>query len=237
MLSLLAPLILAKAAKAVEPPPGLPVDYPAALQAPLTDARRFTGFLENCGMRKAPPAVRRQFDQLSDRLGSDIARDRGIWGFGVKGHDLRPDGVELFWSDKAPTAFAACSAKALTQAAAKAKDAIAAYEAAFAATTAGMAQGLWIGPLKACKAGVTASQTGRESGGGTWLSITFDKRSAAALKAISVNSLKLPLDVRLDGKLIMQPFLTEPLNSGGLRISSDNAAQMARAKEASSGPC
>lgn len=155
----------------------------------------------------------------------------------VKGHDLRADGVELFWSDKSSPAFTACTAKNLTQAAAKAKDAVAAYEAAFAATTAGMAQGLWIGALKACKASVTASQTGRETSGGTWLSLTFDKRSAAALRAISVQSLKLPLDVRLDGKMIMQPFLTEPLNSGGLRISSDNAAQMARAKEAASGPC
>lgn len=59
MISLLAPLILAKAAKVIEPPPGLPVDYPAALQSPLIEARRFTGFIENCGTRKAPPAVRR----------------------------------------------------------------------------------------------------------------------------------------------------------------------------------
>lgn len=239
MIALLAPLLLAKAAAPEVPSPGLPLVYPAVLQSQLNEARRFTGFIENCSAKaRLAPAVRRSFDQLSDRLGNDIARDRGIWGMQVKGYDLKPNGVEQFWSDKAPPAFPACSAKTLTQAATKAKDSVAAYEAAFTAATIGLNSGLWIGPLKACKAGVVASQTGPEpiSGGG-FLSITFDKRSAKALKTVSTNSLKLPLDIRLDGKLLMQPYLGDPLDGGGLQITSVDTAALARAKSAVAGPC
>lgn len=237
MISLLAPLLLAKAA-AVEPPvPGLPIAYPASLQAPLTDARRYAGFFENCAARtKAPLALRRQFDQLSDRLGNDIARDRGVWGVQVKGHDLKANGVEVFWSDQAPPAFAACNAKTLAQSVAKAKDAISAYESAFAAATPGLAKGLWIGPLKACKASVIKSLVTTSAGMGA-LSVNFAKPSAKALKTVSINSLRLPLDIRLDGKLIMQPLLGDPLESGGLQITSPDAAMLARAKAAVDGPC
>lgn len=237
MISLLAPLLLAKAAAAEPPVPGLPIDYPATLQAPLTDARRFMGFFENCSARSKPPlALRRQFDQLSDRLGNDIARDRGVWGVQVKGHDLKANGVEVFWSDQSPPAYAACNAKTLAQSIAKAKDAIAAYEAAYTATTSGLAKGLWIGPLKACKASVTKSLI-TTSNGMTALSVNFGKASAKALKAVSTNSLRLPLDIRLDGKLIMQPLLGDPLDSGGLQVTSPDQAMLARAKAAVEGPC
>ncbi|PLK27548.1 hypothetical protein [Novosphingobium sp. TH158] len=233
---LLAPSALAKPAAPL-PLPGLPLEYPADLQARLNDARRYAGFLDNCALHKVPLATRRRYTDLADRLDNAIGRDRGIWGMQVKGHDLDARGVEAFWRDTTQKAFPTCTVATLNQSATRAVSAIAAYEAASAARTAPMAQGLWIGPVRACKAGVVARQSGRAAPGTMALTIAFDPRGAKALRQVSQNSLNLPLDIRLDGRIVMQPILGDPLESGRIQVPFASEGQLARASAAIAEPC
>ena len=144
-----------------------------------------------------PLAPRRRYVDLGERLDKAIGRDRGIWGLQVKGHDLDPRGVEMFWTNAADKAFPACSLATLNQSAKQATKAIAAYEAAASAATAPMAQGLWIGPVRVCRSGIIAKQSGTMAQSPGMLTIAFDPRGAKALRQVSVNSLRLPLDGRI----------------------------------------
>lgn len=236
VLSALAPILLAKSAASL-PLPGLPLDYPAGLQAKLDEARRYTGFHDNCALRKAPLATRRRYADLADRLDKAVTRDRGIWGIQVKGHDRDARGVEVFWGDAAHKAFPACTVATLNQSATRAAAAIGAYEAASAAQTAMMAKGLWIGPIRACKADVIARHSGIAPQSPATLAIAFDPRGARALRQISQNSLRLPLDIRLDGRIVMQPILGDPLEGGRLLVPFATAGQGQRAAQALLEPC
>lgn len=228
MLSALIPLLLAKSA-APAPLPALPLDYPAELQARLTEARRFTGFLDNCALKKVPLATRRRYTDLGERLDRAILRDRGVWGVSVKGKDLDPRGVEVLWLDKANKAFPACTTATLNQSATQAAKSIAALEAASAAATAPMAQGLWIGPVRACKASVLPKHSGVTPQAPGRLIIAFDPRGTKALRQVSVNSLRLPIDVRLDGRIATQPILGDPIDNGRLVLPMASAAELSRA--------
>lgn len=236
LLSALVPLLLAKSA-APAPAPGLPLDYPAELQARLTEARRFTGFIDNCGLKKVPLATRRRYVDLGERLDKAIGRDRGIWGLQVKGHDLDPRGVEMFWTNAADKAFPACSLATLNQSAKQAAKAITAYEAASAAATAPMVQGLWIGPVRVCRSGIIVKQSGTMAPSPGMLTIAFDPRGTKALRQVSVNSLRLPIDIRLDGRIAVQPILGDPIESGRILVPFASAAQLSRAASAAAEAC
>ena len=236
LLSALVPLLLAKGA-APAPAPGLPLAYPAELQARLTEARRFTGFIDNCGQKKVPLATRRRYVDLGERLDKAIGRDRGIWGLQVKGHDLDPRGVEMFWTNAADKAFPACTLATLNQSAKQATKAIAAYEAAASAATAPMAQGLWLGPLRVCRSGIIAKQSGMMAQSPGVLTIAFDPRGTKSLRQVSVNSLRLPIDVRLDGRIAVQPILGDPIDNGRLVLPMASAAQLSRAAVALTEGC
>jgi hypothetical protein len=237
LLSAFAPLLLAKGAAPAAPVPGLPLAYPAELQARLTEARRFTGFIDNCGLKKVLLATRRRYVDLGERLDKAIGRDRGIWGLQVKGHDLDSRGVEMFWTDKTDKAFAACSVATLNQSAAQAAKAISAYEAASAAATAPMAQGLWIGPVRVCKADIIARQSGVMRQAPGTLTVAFDQRGTKALRQVSVNSLRLPIAVRLDGRVVAEPILGDPIDSGRILVPFTGAAQLNRAAAALAEAC
>lgn len=89
----------------------------------------------------------------------------------------------------------------------------------FAAHLAPYNRGVWIGTMPLCGAGpVTTQAVIDEYSGDQVLQITLDKTDAARLADFTTANVGNQMAVRVDGKLVMEPYINEPIVGGSIQV-------------------
>lgn len=102
-------------------------------------------------------------------------------------------------------------------------------EQSFAAHSAPYNSGVWIGTLPLCGAGpVTVRKAVDEYRGDDILQITLDETGAADLAALTTANVGNQLAVRVDGNLIMAPYVNEPVTGGSIQVTGSSKADIDR---------
>ena len=98
--------------------------------------------------------------------------------------------------------------------------------------------GLWIGSLKLCRDNIFSSHFDRDEMAPHYMvSIVLDSKAQAALAAQTENLVGKNLPITLDGVVVMNPVVNEPLRSGTLSIYWFSEAAVGNAKSAIAGEC
>jgi hypothetical protein len=104
-------------------------------------------------------------------------------------------------------------------------------DAAFRRQTAAM-PGLWFGPLRMCGGAVASVTAATDEPGMPALVIAFSHAMAERFAAETASRVGKPMSVRLDGRLIADPMINEPILGGLVQLSpatADTAAIAAAA--------
>lgn len=89
----------------------------------------------------------------------------------------------------------------------------------FATHSAPFNTGVWIGTMPLCSAGsVEARKTIDEYTGENVLQITLNKAETADLAALTTANVGNQLAIRVDGKLVMEPYINEPILGGSIQV-------------------
>lgn len=90
-------------------------------------------------------------------------------------------------------------------------------------------KGIWIGNLNLCNAGpVTAMASFDSFSGLPVVNITLDATLSDALGELTAANIGKPLPIRVDGKIVSEPNVNEPIRGGQLQISGLNQAEADR---------
>lgn len=111
----------------------------------------------------------------------------------------------------------ACSKRNVIAALGDADRAIAAQDQVYDRTTALMAHGVWLGPMRLCGGVVTRAEVGEsEMSPQPTLEIQLNDAGAVTLAEFTRRNVGGDLTIRLNGQLFSRPTIHEPLESGGL---------------------
>lgn len=90
-------------------------------------------------------------------------------------------------------------------------------------------QGIWIGNLDLCRSGRVEAEAGTENYSGLpVVSITLPAELRDALAALTAANIGKPLSIRVDGKVVSEPHVNEPISGGQLQISGLDSAEAHR---------
>ncbi|UKK84356.1 hypothetical protein L7H23_17575 [Sphingopyxis sp. BSN-002] len=100
---------------------------------------------------------------------------------------------------------------------------------AFAAHSAPYNSGAWVGTMPLCGAGpVETRKAVEEYNGEEVLQITLGKAAAADLAALTAANVGHQLAVRVDGEIIMEPNINEPITGGSIQVMGSTPADIDR---------
>jgi len=188
---------------------------PSEMASTLSDAQQAIEEAGTCMSDRTGSEVR-QFDAIYQRSAELQARVRSLWG--------RQTVIE---TEVAPR----IDCKNIPAKLALAEKRLDALAKSFAAHSAPFDTGVWIGTMPLCGAGpIEARKTVDEYSGANVLIITFDKAAAADLAALTAANVGNPLAIRVDGKVIMEPYVNEPIIGGSIQVqgpSRDELVQLA----------
>lgn len=108
----------------------------------------------------------------------------------------------------------------------------------FAEATVPLAQGVWVGNIRLCRDTVqNVTQTASDWGGNEQvLQVTLADASAAFAELTS-RSVGVRLQIRIEGQVVSEPMIHEPITGGQLQISGADVATLANAVAAMQAPC
>jgi hypothetical protein len=113
----------------------------------------------------------------------------------------------------------------------------AAAPAAAQAQRGAQARGLWIGSIPACAGTVADVAVAPDYSGERSAIITVLPAWRAALLRETTRLLNRPMPVRLDGRVLMSPFVREPIVGGVVALGPVTARQAERIGRAAARPC
>lgn len=104
-----------------------------------------------------------------------------------------------------------------------------ALDRAFAIHSAPYNSGAWVGTMPLCGAGsVETRKVVEEYSGERVLQITLAKAAAADLAALTAANVGHQLAVRVDGEIIMEPNINEPITGGSIQVMGSTPADIDR---------
>jgi hypothetical protein len=107
------------------------------------------------------------------------------------------------------------------------------------AQRAAQSRGLWIGPIPLCAGTVAGVVVGADEVFEGQLSavVTFRPAWRETLRRETARLVGRPMAVRLDGRILMEPFVRDPVTAGEVSLSLVTARQGARIRAAAARPC
>lgn len=201
-------------------------DVPASVLTPLHEAQTTHERAGMCLESLPRPALEPRYRALGIRMYDAAASARGLWAKQVD--------RELVDDEPLPS----CSTAAIGQALDRTASALDAFDRAFAATTAPLRSGVWVGMLKVCGARTLSatidldSYTKRPA-----LTIKLDAEATTRLAMLTRRATGDPMAVRLDGVVVMQPTVFEPILHGTLQLNGPDADVLERLRRALDRPC
>ena len=181
---------------------GADARMPQEMATALTNAEEAVEEARFCLARDRPESS--EFYPLYQRSAEVLNRVRSLWGRQAiieAKVDPRPDCKNI----PAKLALAEGRIDALAQ--------------SFAIHSAPFNTGVWIGTMPLCGAGpVETRQSVDEYSGEQVLQITLAKADTASLAALTTANVGNRLAVRVDGKLVMEPHINEPILGGSIQV-------------------
>jgi preprotein translocase subunit SecD len=98
-------------------------------------------------------------------------------------------------------------------------------------------RGLWVGPIPACAGTVADVAVAPDHSGELSAILTFRPAWRAALRRETERRLDRPMPVRLDGRMLMAPYVREPIAGGVIALGPVTARQAERIGRAAARPC
>lgn len=99
-------------------------------------------------------------------------------------------------------------------------------------------QGAWIGALRLCRDTVSRTEIGQEIlSAEPAVTLTLTATGRAAFADLTRRSVGTRLAIRVDGKIVSEPMVNEPIESGVLQLPARNAATLDRARMLSALQC
>lgn len=99
------------------------------------------------------------------------------------------------------------------------------------------ARGLWFGPIQICRDTVDRVSTGADPDtGDQFLYVTFTRDLHARIEAETAARVADTLPVRLDGRIILEPVMNEPIAGGSIQLFS-TPEDLPRLRATATGPC
>ena len=90
-------------------------------------------------------------------------------------------------------------------------------------------RGIWIGNLDLCRSGPVKAEAGTETYNGLPIvNITLSAELRDALAALTAANIGKPLSIRVDGRVVSEPYVNEPITGGELQISGVDRAEADR---------
>lgn len=97
--------------------------------------------------------------------------------------------------------------------------------------------GLWVGPLQLCRDTVEAATAAEDSIGMPSLEIRLKPELRDRLRRETEKRVGQPMAVRLDGRIVSEPFVQEPITGGEISLSGATRPQIEAMRAASSRAC
>jgi hypothetical protein len=205
-----------------------PVDAPPPITASLIAIERPLGFAGECIELHPRLKLQARYDAIEDKYVSAVNQAIGLWGPAVQ---PPPEALrERPWSS--------CKHTYVITALRRAERALAIHATLFREATATMNNGgIWFGPLKLCRAVVADAKLTREPSDYLALVIKLTGDTAPTLAMLTERSIGHPLAVRLNGKVIAQPIVDEPLERGELQLSGPDRQTLEQIQTALAASC
>ncbi|HEY0598357.1 SecDF P1 head subdomain-containing protein [Sphingopyxis sp.] len=90
-------------------------------------------------------------------------------------------------------------------------------------------KGIWIGNLDLCRSDPVKAVAGIETLSGLPIvSITLPASLHGALEKLTTANIGKPLSIRVDGRIVSEPYVNEPIVNGELQISGIDQAEADR---------
>jgi len=97
--------------------------------------------------------------------------------------------------------------------------------------------GLWAGPLQLCRDTVEAATVAEDSIGMPLLAIKLKPELKDRLRLETEKRVGQPMAVRLDGRIVSEPYVLEPITGGEISLSGATQPQVEAMRAASGRPC
>ena len=92
-----------------------------------------------------------------------------------------------------------------------------------------MEKGIWIGNLDLCRSGPVKAEADTDDHSGLpVVNITLPAELRDALATLTAANIGKPLPIRVDGKVVSEPHVNEPISGGQLQISGVDRAEADR---------
>lgn len=213
----MTPLLLALAASTA------PLD-PAPLRASLVRAMPPVFSMEACAGLQ--PRYEDRFDRAFDALTAVGDQAEALFG---------PDPTPQPWD--VPAASEGCGERAFAGYEAAARAALAEARQRLAEVTARM-PGLWLGTLQVCAANLADAKVEPYLEDAMWmLNLQLLPASRERLLAETEHKVGKPMSVHLDGKMVMQPIVYEPLATGSLSLTGPEREALEQVRAAALRNC
>ena len=98
-------------------------------------------------------------------------------------------------------------------------------------------QGLWIGDLRVCRENVERVQVTRDEAQGQAVLIAFREELRTLLHQETERRVGKPLRVQLDGRVIMEPVVLEPITGGSIQLQSVREDEFDEVRQAAARGC
>jgi preprotein translocase subunit SecD len=98
-------------------------------------------------------------------------------------------------------------------------------------------RGLWLGPLPLCSESVASVTFVQDEAGFPQLSISLRPQWRLALERLTTRFVARQIPVRLNGRTVTAPVITEPITDGAVAISGGEAGLLVRMRAATRLPC
>jgi preprotein translocase subunit SecD len=80
-------------------------------------------------------------------------------------------------------------------------------------------RGLWVGPIHLCRDSVSSAAAAADLDGAPAVTVTLAPEASARLRRETARLIDKPMPVRLDGRVIVAPFVREPITGGVLQLA------------------
>lgn len=201
-------------------------DMPRELKAALAEADEQLAFAMPCSDDHPKFGFDEQLALRDKRLANAQEDAAQIWD---------PPREEFLDPDRPPRA---CTKAAVTAAIMQTDRALDTATARFTEATADLQSGVWLGPIKLCRANVVSADRGKESRFNyEMLSIRFTSSASALFKRISDSRINRRIAFRVDGKVVSSPTIFEPMLGSAFQIIDPDPDILDRARELISTDC
>jgi hypothetical protein len=105
------------------------------------------------------------------------------------------------------------------------------------ATASAAGRGLWVGAIRLCRDTVERASAGDDFGGMPVLTVTLKPALRDTLRRETETRVGRPLPVRLDGRLVSEPIVREPIAGGAISLSGASGGEVEALRAAALADC